>query len=119
MTFSQCVHGMYDVKMEAVSFTQFTDTESNRFNNAEAGTLQPSVLSAHASQDTCTLMYRYELQRSESVPVLHCSICPIRPTLNPQKGHPMHKKDLQTTFSTRQFMYSEDFEVYYLSLIHI
>lgn len=27
----------------------------------------------------------------------------------------MHKKDLQTTFSTRQFMYSEDFEVYYYS----
>lgn len=27
----------------------------------------------------------------------------------------MQKKDLQTTFSTRQFMYSEDFEVYYYS----
>ena len=25
----------------------------------------------------------------------------------------MHKKELQTAFSTRQYMYSKDFEVYY------
>ena len=36
------------------------------------------------AEGACTLMYRYELQHSESVPVLHGEISTIRPLLYPR-----------------------------------
>ena len=71
MTFSQYVHSMYDAKIEAVSFTQL------QMQNRTDSTMQKQALCSRrylvrTAAGACTLMYRYELQRSESVPVLHC-----------------------------------------------
>ena len=92
MTFSQCVHGMYDVKMEAVSVTQFTDTESNRFNNAEAGTLQPSVLSVHSRRRMRT--YVPATSCSVARACLCCIVQSVRfvPLSIPRKDTPCTRK---------------------------